>query len=124
MLVGIALVLALVATGTASPALTEQAVPLATGGNERAPALAAHSVGADVAVLATKLEDFRSRLLSTRHAKGRSAIPPLALAVAAVWALNITWRRYASLRAVPLVVADPLSGIARRAPPSLQLTGR
>ncbi len=122
-LMGIALVLALVATGTATPALTEGAVPLVTGGNERTPALAAHAVGADVAVLANKLERFGNHLWAIRHAKGRSAIPPLALVVAAAWAVNIMGRRSPLLRAVPLVVDDPLSGIACRAPPSLQLTG-
>lgn len=122
-LVGIALVLALVATGTATPALTEGAVPLTTSGSERAPALAAHPVGADVAVLANKLERFGNHLWSTRHAKGRSAIAPLTLAVAAAWAVNIIGRRSPMLRAVPLAVADPLSGIGCRAPPSFQLAG-
>ncbi len=123
-LAGMALVIALVATGMATPAWTGGPARLATGGNERSPALTAYSVGVDVAVLANKLEHFGSRLSSTRQAQGRSAIPSVAMGMAVVWALTITWRRYPSLRAVPLVVAHPLSGIARRAPPSLQLTGR
>jgi hypothetical protein len=123
MLAGIASVLALVATGTATPAFTEGAALLGTSGNERSPALAAELVGADVAVLGTKLEHFGHHLWSARHGKGRAAIPPLAM-VAAAWGVSVIWRRCAVLRRVPLVVAHPLSGIAPRAPPLLQLTGR
>ncbi len=123
LLAGIALVLALVATGAASPVATDGAAPLAAGGNKRAPVLATDSLGTEVAVLATKLEQFRSRLWPSRNAKGGP--PVLLLGVAATaWAARVAWRRHRTLPAVPLVVVAPLSGIARRAPPLLPLAGR
>ena len=123
MLAGIALILALATTGAASPVFADGPAPLGTSGHTRAPVLATDSLGTEVAVLATKLEHFRSRLWSSRSGKGASPVPLLVVAATA-WAGRIAWRRHRTLRAVPLVVVAPLSGIARRAPPLLQRTGR
>ena len=117
----IALLLAVVATGAGSPAFTDGGAPLATSGDERTPVLASDSLGSEVAVLASKLDQFRSHLWS-RGAKGSSSVLLLGLAAAA-WTAGFVWRRHRSLRAVPLVLAAPLSGIARRAPPRLRLIG-
>jgi hypothetical protein len=118
----VALVLALVAVAFAI-SLSRAVEPPATTGGEPASAITAPPLGIEAGMLGAKLDRTGEQVARLRPDKAHS--PGLLLAVlVAAGGVATLWRRQGRPLAVPLVVAHPLSGIGRRAPPFLQRTVR